>query len=54
MAEIAEAISQGEQCSHCGTLFEEGHGHPVLCRDCFRNETDFERAGLPRAITKEL
>ena len=54
MGEYADMLIYGEQCSHCEVMFEEGHGHEVLCRTCFRNETSSERAGIQRAYNKEI
>lgn len=54
MGEIAEDTIYGLCCSHCGTYFEEEHGHPVLCPNCYDNETAEERAGIQRAYKKEL
>jgi NMD protein affecting ribosome stability and mRNA decay len=54
MGEIADAMVEGLQCSHCGICFEEGHGFPVLCQDCYKHETPRERAGIPQATNKEL
>lgn len=54
MGEIAEGMIEGFQCSHCGICFEREHGYPVLCNDCYDNETPEERAGLPKATEKEL
>ena len=54
MGEIAEGIIAGFHCSHCGICFEEEHGYPVLCHDCYQHETPEERAGLPEATIKEL
>lgn len=54
MSEIAEMIALGIQCSHCGVLFKEAHGYPVLCTDCYRHESKKERAGLQRATIEEL
>ena len=53
MGEIAEWMIAGFQCSHCGTCFQDEHGHPVLCRNCFFTETEDERAGIPRATIGE-
>ena len=52
--DIADDIVNGFQCSHCGICFEAEHGHPVLCHDCYDDETPQERSGLPRAYLKEL
>lgn len=63
MGEIAEGMINGFQCSHCGVCFEQEHGYPVLCTDCYEKqrlapETPRARArvrgGLPRATEKEL
>lgn len=52
MGENADDIIEGQTCSHCGMFFEEMHGFPVLCTDCFRE--DKGRSSLPRATEKEL
>ncbi len=54
MGEIADSMIAGETCSHCGTMFEEEHGYPVLCTACYEFETEEERAGIPKATIKEL
>ena len=36
---IAEDILDGSQCSHCGVCFVEEHGSPVLCDDCFAEQS---------------
>ena len=54
MGEIAEDMATGLCCSHCGVYFEAAHGYPVLCRDCYDDETPKERAGLQRATEEEL
>jgi len=51
---VANDIISGFCCSHCGVYFEDPHGHPVLCADCYDGETPKERAGLPRATKSEL
>lgn len=38
MGEIAESMVEGASCSWCGVYFEESHGYPVACHDCFDNE----------------
>ena len=54
MGEIADDIINGFCCSHCGIYFEEEHGYPVLCKDCYESETEEERAGIQKAYIKEL
>jgi hypothetical protein len=53
MGELADEMLDGWSCSHCGIYFKTGHGFPVLCKDCFNEETKEERAGLPRATEEE-
>lgn len=38
MGQIADMIVNGEMCSHCGICFEEEHGYPVLCDNCFKEQ----------------
>jgi len=54
MGQIADDMINGLCCSHCGTYFEEEHGYPVLCEDCYDSGTEEEKDGLPRAYIKEL
>jgi len=54
MGEISQDIISGLCCSHCGVYFENAHGHPVLCLECYDEETPAERAGLPRALEPEI
>ena len=53
MGEIADDMINGASCSHCGIYFEEEHGYPVLCKDCYDSETKEERAGIQKALNKE-
>lgn len=52
MGEIADDMISGFSCSGCGVYFEEEHGFPVLCEDCFKD--DRGETGLPKAANKEL
>ncbi len=54
MGDIADDVVEGLTCSHCGVYFEEAHGHPVLCHDCYDSETEKERAQIQKAINKEI
>ncbi|KKN24613.1 hypothetical protein LCGC14_0892970 [marine sediment metagenome] len=54
MGQISDDMIEGLQCSHCGICFEESHGYPVLCTDCYEHESPEERAGIPKATIKEL
>jgi hypothetical protein len=37
---ISEDTIDGLQCSWCGVCFEEEHGYPVLCDNCFEDQTE--------------
>lgn len=54
MGELADDMIEGRSCSECGIYFEQSHGFPVLCEDCYDNSSKEERAGLPRATENEL
>ena len=54
MGQIADDMINGLCCSHCGIYFEEEHGYPVLCKDCYESETEEERAGIQKAHIKEV
>ncbi len=54
MSEITEDMVDGLICSHCGIYFLKPHGYPVLCEDCYSDETKEERAGLQKTSIKEL
>jgi len=53
MGEIAEDMVNGWCCSLCMQYFEEEHGYPVLCKNCWRTSVPEERAGLQKATIKE-
>ena len=54
MGEMADMLINGEQCSHCSSMFENGHGYPVLCHECYDTESKEERAGIQRATEEEM
>lgn len=54
MGEIVEDMLEGLSCSHCGVYFKEVHGHPVLCKECFKDETEAEKVDLPEAVFKKM
>ena len=51
---MADATVDGQMCCHCGIFFEEPHGYPVLCKDCYNSETEEERCGIQRAWLPEM
>jgi len=53
MGEIADLIIEGYCCAECSIYFEEPHGYPVLCNDCWNSRTKEEREGYQKSIYKE-
>lgn len=52
---LAEDLINGACCHWCGVYFEQEHGYPVLCNDCFDDDAeDSQEAGLQRAIYEEV
>lgn len=49
MGQIADDIINGLQCSFCGVCFENEHGYPVACCDCWNDQCE-----LPKAIENEI
>lgn len=68
MGELADDMVNGQSCSWCGVYFDEDHGYPVICKDCFDDykEEDYTKSlaetkhqllkthALQLAIIKEL
>ena len=44
MGEIADDIIDGACCAICGVYFEEEHGYPVACSECYDDECSYEKA----------
>lgn len=40
MGQIAEDILEGWCCAYCGVYFTEPHGYPVVCEDCYADDSD--------------
>ena len=53
MGQAADDLIDGFVCSQCGIYFEQSHGYPVLCAECYAKQTD-KKNGLQKAIEKEL
>lgn len=54
MGEIADGMIEGFSCSWCGVCFEESHGYPVVCQDCYKNWKREETAKGKQANGKRL
>jgi hypothetical protein len=60
MGEIANDMIDGSSCSWCGCYFEEEHGYPVVCKECFDdwvkedggNKKKLDKLGLQIATEK--
>ena len=52
MSQIAEDMIDGSCCSYCGQYFEHPecgiyvHEYPVLCKDCYTDESDIQIADV--------
>lgn len=44
MGEIANDMIDGACCAFCGVYFEEEHGYPVACNDCWDKECGYQKA----------
>lgn len=54
MGQYSDDLIVGACCSFCMTYFENDHGYPVLCINCFDDSTEEERCEMQRATEKEL
>lgn len=52
VGEIVDDMVAGLCCSDCGMYFEEEHGYPVLCEECWRDWEPSERKDYQKAINK--
>ena len=52
MGEIADDILEGFQCSHCGICFEKPHDYPVLCEECFGEDSG--KSGIQESTNNEV
>jgi hypothetical protein len=49
MGQISDDIVDGLCCNFCGQYFEDEHGYPVVCGECWDELPKRDRAGLPKA-----
>lgn len=67
MGDMADDMIDGSACSLCGMYFQDRkrldliwtHGYPVLCKECWDQQSPedrkgSERAGLQRAIAETI
>lgn len=47
MGDIADDHLAGLCCEECGIYFEEEHGHPVLCADCWTPKSKTPKSEYP-------
>lgn len=52
MGQIADDMVKGVCCCLCGQFYEEEHGYPAVCNECWDGLTEEERAFHQKA-TKE-
>ena len=41
---IVNDIINGACCAICGEYFIEEHGYPVICKDCWTKDSQYEKA----------
>lgn len=44
MGEIADDMIAGLACSECGMYFTKKNGYPVLCDDCWDDESELSQS----------
>ena len=44
MGEMADDIINGASCAICGVYFEEEHGYPAACEDCWEPDCGYQKA----------
>ena len=49
MGEAADDLIDGVCCSLCGAFFEEEHGYPVICNECWNGLSKAERKDYKKA-----
>lgn len=62
MGEIADDLIGGSCCNWCSCYFEEDHGYPVICRECFDewveddngSKKKLDKLGLQIALESEV
>ena len=54
MGEMADDIIEGFSCCLCGVYFEDEHGYPVVCKDCWTHLDKKERTQYQRARNEEI
>jgi hypothetical protein len=54
MGQIADDITEGLCCQLCCVYFEEEHGYPVVCKDCYNEMNKRERKDYQPAKHREL
>jgi hypothetical protein len=46
MGDMAEDAYTGLCCSGCGIYFVNEHGYPVLCKDCWTESAEIQKAHI--------
>jgi len=54
MGEQADLMIDGEVCEQCGCNFEEAHGYPVTCKDCWKQLSKRDKLQRQKAIHETL
>lgn len=54
MGTHADDLIDGRTCSHCGVMFAEPHGFPILCKSCHSEADAEDKKTYPVARVDEL
>ena len=54
MGEMADDLIEGACCSLCSVYFENPHGYPVACKDCWSMLDKNERKSFQKATEAEI
>ena len=46
MGDVADDIMDGASCALCGQYFEEEHGYPVVCRECWEPSCGYQKTTI--------
>ena len=54
MGEIADDIVDGLCCELCNSYFEQEHGYPVVCKECWKDLSEENKKKHQKSIRKVL
>lgn len=54
MGEQADLMIDGEVCDICGCNFEDSHGYPATCKDCWKELSKEDKKHHQKATCETL